>query len=253
MALMALMGGAAMAQSTVSLKLGGAFPMGDFADAKVSNGEPERWGLFTKDNEGGAGTGFNVGLEWCFDISSVSGLGLVLSVDGFYNGLNEDLNDFFEDMKEEGEDELDEFSLTTPSYINVPVMIGARYKLNVAQGVGLFATGAAGLNARFVTPFSTEYEYHGYDEYDNRYTRETAITITYKPAFTFGFKVAAGVIFADKYTVEVGYYNLGAGKVKAEMEEKWYHSSYGHEDSSEKETFKSITPEMVTLRFGIGF
>lgn len=252
-ALMAMMGGAAMAQSAFSLKLGGAFPMGDFADAKTSSNNIDRWGLLTKDNEGGAGTGFNVGLEWRFGIPSVSGLGLVVSVDGFYNGLNEDLRDFFEEAKDNMEDEYDDFSLTTPVYMNVPVMLGVNYNLKVADAVSLYATGAAGVNARIITPFAMEQEDH-YTVNGSRYSTESKMTVTFNTTFTFGFRLAAGVTFSEKYSIELGYYNLGAGKVKLTEEEEYYDSYYSDTESGkEKETLKSITPEMVTLRFGIGF
>ena len=253
--MLAMLSGAVMAQTTFTLKLGGAFPMGDFADAKVTNTEPQRWGLFTKHTEGGAGTGFNLGVEWKFAIPSVKGLGVALSFDGFYNGLNEDLNDMFEDMLDEMDDEFDDYSMTTPSYINVPVMVGVNYKYDINNMVGLYAAAGMGLNMRFVTPMRFDYEYHDYDYDGDRYTVTTENTIKWDMAASFAFRLTAGVTFAQKYSIEIGYYNLGAGKVKGNVKElSTVTGAYSDSESyKEKERLKSITPELFTLRLGLSF
>lgn len=255
-AMMTILGGAAMAQTSFTLKLGGGFPMGDFADAKVSSSNGvERWGLLTKDEEGGAGVGFNLGAEWCIPVSSINGLGIVVSIDAFYNGLNEDLNDFFEDMRDDMDDDYDEYSLITPSYLNFPVMVGAKYQLDVTPGIGLYGAAALGANLRIVTPFKLEYEYSE-SSGSYSYSTERSTTLSAKAAVSFGFRLAAGVTFADKYSVELGYYNLGAGKVKIEGEYEYDTNSNGTRTSgsdTEKETLKSITPELFTLRLGIKF
>ena len=145
-ALMAMLGGAAMAQGTFTLKLGGGFPMGDFADAKANfNNMDLRWGLMDKHTDGGAGLGFNAGFEYNIPVSSINGLGVVISLDVFYNGLNEDLNDFLTDYKEYLDDNAKSWSLSAPSYLNFPVMVGAKYDLPLTSGINLYAAGAAGM------------------------------------------------------------------------------------------------------------
>lgn len=241
------MGGAAMAQTTFTFKLGGGFPTGDFAD-----GNENHWGLLQKDEEGGAGTGFNLGAEWRFNVASINGLGIVLSLDGFYNGLNEDINDLFDEMIDEAEDNDRDVSLRKPSYLNFPLMVGANYQFDVAPGMKLFGTAGIGANLRIVTPLVIEVEYSRYDSYYSGTDHvETTETFSWKSSVSFGFRLAAGVIFNDKYSIELGYYNLGAGKVKAELEEE-YHSTYnGSDNGTDKVTLKSITPEMFTVRLGI--
>lgn len=245
-ALMAMLGGAAMAQGTFTLKLGGGFPMGDFADAKADyNNGNIRWGLITKNTDGGAGLGFNAGFEYNIPVSSINGLGVVISVDAFYNGLNEDLNDFFADYKEDLDNNFDSWSLKLPNYFNIPVMVGAKYDLPLTSGISLYAAGAAGANMRIVTPYELVLEGTGV-------TRTT--TVEFDAAITFGFRLAAGVTFAEKYSVELGYYNLGAGKVKGEEKEVWEYSN-GTPNDTDKDKFtqKSITPTLLTLRLGISF
>lgn len=258
-ALMAMLGGAAMAQGTFTLKLGGGFPMGDFADAKAdyNNGFNNlRWGLWSKHTDGGAGLGFNLGFEYNMPVSSVNGLGVVISVDAFYNGLNEDLNDFFADFKEDLDNGYDSWSLTTPNYINIPVMVGAKYDLPLTSGINLYGAAAVGANIRIITPFNVTYEQEGYYQgYAISGTVEESTNIEFDPAVSFAFRLAAGVTFAEKYSIELGYYNLGAGKVKDEIKytAEFSNNNYTDQSDKQKETLKSITPTLLTLRLGISF
>ena len=249
-ALMAMLGGAAMAQGTFTLKLGGGFPMGDFADAKADyNNGTMRWGLQTKHTDGGAGLGFNAGFEYNIPVSTVNGLGVVISVDAFYNGLNEELTDYYADLKEDLDNNFDSWSLTLPNYLNIPVMVGAKYDLPLTSGINLYAAGAAGLNMRIVSPYEEKIEGTIYGA-SATYTE----TIEYESAITFGFRLAAGVTFAEKYSVELGYYNLGAGKVKGEYKETIEYTDGTPDDSyKNKFTLKSVTPTLLTLRLGISF
>lgn len=252
--MMVLLGSAAMAQSSFTFKLGGAFPMGDFADVRADykNGIL-RWGLMDKDERGGAAAGFNLGVEWRHEIASVKGLGIVISLDGFYNGLNEDLRDFFDDAIKEAEDDGDEdMTITKPAYLNFPVMAGINYMYEVSSGMKLFGTAAIGINMRFITPLKAETSYSYYSSGAGTTIKgENTNTIKYKSATTFSFRLAAGILFNDKFSVEFGYYNLGAGKVKAEAEYESINSYYGNDSGSEKQTFKSITPSIFSVRLGI--
>lgn len=252
-AMMVLLGSAAMAQSSFTFKLGGAFPMGDFADVRADyKNSILRWGLMDKDERGGAGAGLSVGMEWCHDIVSINGLGIVLSVDGFYNGLNEDVKDYIEDAVKDAEDNDVDITIKKPAYLNFPVMAGVNYKYEVGKGMKVFGTAAMGVNMRFVTPLTMESSYSWYSSSAATTVKEEVnTTVKYKMATSFGFRLAAGILFNDKFSVEFGYYNLGAGKVKAVAEIEEYDSLYGTETETEKQTFKSITPSIFSVRLGI--
>ena len=250
-ALMAMLGGAAMAQGTFTLKLGGGFPLGDFADAKADYDDGTmRWGLNGKYTDGGAGLGFNLGFEYNVPVSSVNGLGVVISLDAFYNGLNEELNDYFSEFKEDLDDYTNSWSLSLPNYINIPVMVGAKYELPLTSGVGLYAAGAVGANLRIITPYKLQYE----TDYISG-TVERTTEIEPDATVSFAFRLAAGVTFAEKYSVELGYYSLGAGKVKGEEKYSVEYSDSYYTDDSDKDKFslKSITPTLFTVRLGISF
>lgn len=251
--LASLLGGAVNAQTSFTFKVGGAFPIGDYGDVRADyeNGIL-RWGLMEKDERGGAATGFNLGVEWRHEIASVKGLGIVISLDGFYNGLNEDLRDFFDDAIKEAEDDNDDMTITKPAYLNFPVMAGINYMYEVTSGMKVFGTAAIGANMRFITPLKGESSSSYYSSSAGTTIKsEYTTTIKYKSATTFGFRLAAGILFNDKFSVEFGYYNLGAGKVKAEAEYESINSYYGNDSGSEKQTFKSITPSIFSVRLGI--
>ena len=234
--------GTVQAQSKFTFKIGGGFPLGDFGDIKTrvdseGNSVPSQWGLIDNYKNGGAGLGFNLGVQWKLaEISAVKGLDLILSVDGFYNGLNSDLRDAFDDLRDEveGESGVSDFTLHTPKYLNFPVMLGLNWGTGIAPNIGFFCEAAAGANLRIITNMSQEVEYTSGNTHEYIYSFNSAVT--------FGFRAAAGVIFNDKYSVELGYYNLGAAKVKGEWEEG---------SDSDKFTSGKITPTFLTLRLGI--
>lgn len=234
--------GTVQAQSKFTFKVGGGFPLGDFGDVKTrvdneGNSVPSQWGLIDNYKNGGAGLGFNLGVQWKLaEISAVKGLDLILSVDGFYNGLNSDLRDAFDDLRDEveGESGVSDFTLRTPKYLNFPVMLGLNWGTGIAPNIGFFCEAAAGANLRVITNVHEEFEYTS--------GRSHEYTMSFNPAVTFGFRAAAGLIFNNKYSVELGYYNLGAAKVKGERE---------GDSESEKFTGGKITPTFLTLRLGI--
>ena len=91
LAALVIMGGHAMAQTHGYMSLGATFPMGNYG-----NGTAEEWALTNETStNGGASIGFNAGLKWDFGVG-VPGLNVMLSVDGFYNGLNDNLKEYFD-------------------------------------------------------------------------------------------------------------------------------------------------------------
>ncbi|MBQ8702846.1 MAG: hypothetical protein IJ524_00540 [Bacteroidales bacterium] len=253
LAMTALASSATLAQSSFTLKVGASIPTGKFGDATANNGSITRWGLTGRYKEGGAGMGFNIGAEWRFGIKSANGLGIAVSIDGFCNGMNEEISDAFDNILNVAEDEGVYASITKPLYINLPVMAGANYKLDATPNLAVFTTAAAGLNMRIITPIIIKGNEDNYSSTYGTVSTEETMTISYKPTFTFGFKLAAGIEFNNKYTIEVSYYNLGAGKVKTKIEDD-YSSSIGNQNSdSERQTLRSITPEIINVRLGIRF
>lgn len=228
------------AQNSFTLNLGGAIPNGKYAESDIDENE---WGLIYEKKDGGAGIGFNLGLQWNFGIQSVKGLSILFSVDAIVNTLNSDLNDHFDDVRDEMEDKADDYSLTTPKYINVPVMIGANYTYKLNEGFGVYGEAAMGLNLRKITNLSIFTETNGY-EYSETYE--------YDFATSFGYRIGAGFVFYDKYTLGISYWNLGAAKVKGKATEVLEYDGDKDKDT-DKFKLKDITPTQVLFRLGIRF
>ena len=247
LAIAGMMASVASAQSNFTLKLGGAFPNGDFAD-----GDANRWGLVGRYPDGGAGTGINIGGEWGFKVSGMEHLTGVFSIDVFYNGLNEDLRDDVDDERDRLDDNYDDYSMSTPKYFNVPIMVGLNYARAISQQYAIYGQAAVGVNARYITPFSVETENRvSYGNVSYRVTE--SMKTSFNMTFSFGYRIAAGITMNGKYSLEVGYYNLGAGKVKGVIEAESRNASGNGSRYSDTEKFsnKSITPALITLRLGI--
>ena len=241
--------GALSAQTQTYLNLGLSLPTGDFAE-----GEGIDFALFNnfettlRSKEGGAGVGANIGFKFKFP-TNAEGLGVLLSIDGIYNGLNSDVKDYFEDLTDYNEEVFDDYTLRKPNYINVPVMVGLNYCYDASDNIGIYGEAGIGLDARFITKLCEE------AEQSNSYSSfEYTDTYKFDPAVAFAFQLGAGILINNRFTLGVNLYNLGSAKVKGKdtCKEKYY--EYGYYDSeSEKYNFKgkSLSTTMVLLRFGI--
>ena len=251
-----LMGcGALFAQTNFRITVGGAMPMGDFgkAEANYANGLL-KWALMDYEskpsNYGGAGMGFTAGLQGKIGLPGVEGLGVTLSVDGFFNYLNSDINDFFDDFEKDlyQEETYKVFNKSTrrPNYINVAPMVGLNYQHNVSDALGLYAGFGIGANFRKITEFRiTSY---AMDTYGGEMTDyKWSSTYTYDMAVTFAFKVGVGAVIANRVVIGLDYFGLGNAKVKG---------TYEYEEGSvKKESFKAgkVNPMLLTLSVGVQF
>lgn len=227
------------AQTDVYLNLSGVVPTGNFADGEIDNSGVD-WGLLDEDKDGGAGFGFNAGLK--FKIATgVNGLGVLVSVDGIYNGLNSELREYFADLIDDGEDNYDDFYLITPKYINIPALAGVNYTYNINQKFGVFAEAGIGPNLRIITKL---------ERYAETNYGKTTSTIEYEPKLSFAYQIGAGIELSKRITLGVNFYNLGDAKVRYEWTTK-EKTQYGNNSDSEKETLKRIKPTMVMVRVGI--
>lgn len=247
-AVLAMLGmGAAQAQNTThfSLRAGGSFPMGKFAEASgdYSTGNPINWGLQDKSKKGGAGLGFIVGGQLKFDIPSVKGLGIIAAVDFIYNGLNSDVTGYFDDMVDDLDGTTSEFSVTLPQYFNIPIMAGLNYTFSPTRNFGVYVEGGFGLNIRVIS-----------DYVENRYVpatnNERIITTEYNNATTFAYRLGVGIMLNNRFTLGIDYYNLGMAKADGTVV-----TEINGVEQSNSPKFKGgkIAPTTLALRLGISF
>ena len=227
-AVMVLASISGFAQTRFAVYAGGAFPMGAFKDGKLNDSDyPEKFVLFNQDagNKGYAGIGFNVGMDVNIPITDF-GLGLTIGADYFYNGYNAELKDYYKDLVDNIEEHIDEsdidsYKLYKGKFMNVPVLVGVNYFLELNDSFGLFAEAAVGPNFRFITKDGVKYEYTEPQEYyDNNgnlksYSEAQSYT-KFDMAITFGYKVGVGVMINDMFSIGLDYYSLGSTKVKGE-------------------------------------
>ena len=209
------------AQTKSELQIGLAMPQGDFAD------DDEDDAIF--DGSGVAATGFYLGYK----------LLSPLKTDGFYWTFNAGImyNDLQSDFKDDWEDEMDDVDdYSLPKYLNVPILAGLQYEKSLSDGLSLYGEAGLGLNILKLTNYSASE-----DDYEMK--------TTFKPSVKLGYKIGAGIILQDKYTISLNYLGLGSHKVKYEYEYEYY----GESESDDDKFDKALSVSSLNITFGIRF
>ena len=243
--LMMVLGGQAMAQTRGAMFLGASFPMSDFADFDGFD-DFALTSYELDDDDAGAGIGFNAGLKWYFNVG-VPGLGVMLSVDGLYNGPCQDLKNWY--RTSEGSFNGGDLNYTAkPQYINVPAMLGLNYIYRFNPNLGVYVEAGAGANARFITSMETVRKYV--------LAVETQKTTTQKfdNAFTFAYQAGIGIEVAKNLIIGCSFYDLGKASVAGEETVKVRNLE---ENVSNAEThfneYGTVHPIMILGRIGFCF
>ena len=180
------------AQSGLSVRVGGSFPVGTFAQGGAGD-----MALTMPASElGAAATGVNGGVKYQLNI--LGDLGVFASADLFYNGLKKEV---VETMKDDNE------NVELPSYMNIPLMVGANYTLLKFAGASLWAEAGAGVNLRNITASSASAAVG------------TLISGSTESNYDFSTSVAwqVGVgVSLSKLSLGVHYYGFGASEISGE-------------------------------------
>lgn len=253
LAAMLILGGQAMAQTRGALFLGASFPMQDYGKFNEDFNDFALYSTDITDDYAGAGIGFNAGLKWYFGVG-VKGLGVMLSVDGIYNGPNSEVKTAYRDMESNYDGQLFDGSFSfnaTPKYINVPAMLGLNYIYHINPNFGIYVEAGAGGNMRFITKLETLTK-------TSLLGAETKTTSTQNYDMAFGFAYQAGVGFEVSKNLVIGcsFYDLGRGQVKGE-ENVVSKTTIGDNTTTNKEThyntFGTVHPYMIMARIGFSF
>jgi len=227
-ALVAVIFGVSMssfAQNGLSVRVGGNFPMGAFAeggslsDIALNNASSKL---------GGAATGFNAGLKYQFGL--LGNLSAFASADLFYNGLKSDLKEDFLKLDEDAD---------FPSYLNIPVMIGANYTILDIIGTTLWAEAGIGVNLRNISESSAE-------------LAVVETEASYNMAATFAWQAGVGVSVSGKVSLGLHYYAFGSSEIKGERIKE---AGFGGISGNLKEEFQKgkLNPSMIVIRLGYHF
>ncbi len=209
------------AQTKSELQIGLAMPQGDFADDDEDDA--------ISGGSGVAGTGFYLGYKLLSPLST-DGLYWTFNAGIMYNDLQSDFKDDLEDEM----DDADDYSL--PKYFNVPILAGLQYEKTISDGLNLFGEAGVGLNILKIT--NQSYEEDDYEE-----------LTTFKPSVGLGFKIGAGIVLQEKYTISLNYLGLGSHKVKYESEYEYY----GVSESDDDKFDKALSVSSLNITFGIRF
>lgn len=255
-----LMGcGALFAQNNFRITVGGSMPLGDFGKAKVTSDGIEQWALANYDDnhskKGGAGMGFTIGLQGKIGFSGVEGLGATISVDGFFNWLNQDINDFYEECEDQAGTivseniKLNYYSVNKPKYINIAPMVGLNYQYNINDEIGIYTGFGVGANIRYITDFELDEKATNLDNYSHVTIREN---LEYHSALSFAYKIGVGAIISKRFVIGIDYFNLGMSKIKGT-----FFGNIKEDYESENETFSfragKVNPMFLTLSIGVQF
>ena len=180
------------AQNGLSVRVGGSFPMGTFAQ-----GDAGDMALMAPTSElGAAALGVNGGVK--YQLNLLGNLGVFASADLFYNGLKKDA---VETMKGDNE------NVVLPSYMNAPLMVGVNYALLEQVGTSLWVEAGAGVNLRNITTSSASAAIG------------TIISGNTESVYDFSTSVAwqVGVgVSLSKFSFGVHYYGFGASEISGE-------------------------------------
>lgn len=247
MAAMLVIGSQALAQTNGTMFLGASFPMKDYGTFDGFN----EFSLTTADESyAGAAVGFNAGLKWCFNVG-VKGLGVMLSVDGFYNGPNSDLKAAYRN----GESTMGNQWLSgsfsydaTPKYINVPAMVGLNYMFRINPQLGVYVEAGAGGNCRFITDMQTTGTLTTLG-----ITTKTVTTQSFDPAFSFAYQAGLGIEVAKNFVIGCSFYNLGSAQVNGDQKVKTVVGNGTPDTQTSYKEMGNMNPMMLLGRIGFKF
>lgn len=218
------------AQSGLSVRVGGSFPMGTFA-----KGDADDMALMIPTSElGAAATGINGGVK--YQLNVLGDLGVFASADLFYNGLK---NDVVETMKGDNE------NVELPSYMNIPLMLGANYTLLKLSGTSLWVEAGAGINLRNITA--------------NSASAAVGTLISGNTESNYDFSTSAawqvGVgVSLSKFSLGVHYYGLGASEITGETTTTAdLGGLFGGETKPVEFTAGKLNPTMLVARVSYTF
>lgn len=235
------------AQTDFSIHFGFVSPQGTYSDSYAQQ-EIVAW--WTDTERAGAGFGVNFGAKFSYGISSAKGLGVIATADVLFNSANKDVKSWLQDWEKEllEQEGIEDISITSPKYINIPIMIGLNYEYQLgSSGIKLFGEVEGGLNLGIITDFKGIAKVNDVDDQG-----EENLYYKYEPNTSFAFQIGAGIMFSEKYSLGIHYYNLGSQKIKGEIIEE---EIYDGDIDVDKENFSgaTINPSMLTIKLGYHF
>lgn len=219
-----------IAQSYNQFYLGFAFPQAEFGEDDFDNG---------MNGTGQATTGLHLGFTH-YKPLKINNLYMTFSVSAIYNELSRDFKDELEEQSgfEDYEDEYD-LEITYPRYFNIPVLIGLNYQYQLQDDIVIYGEGNIGGNI-FKT---TNLDFSGKDDYG-----PVEYKSSFRTSYKFSYRYGVGLLYKDKYFLNLRYYNLGTHKTKYKISI----DEYGDTDT-DTGYFRSMDVGILSLSLGFKF
>ncbi len=220
---------ASFAQNGFTVRAGGNFPVGAFGKGDVKDIAL----VNVKSLNGGAAIGFNAGVK--YQLGIIGNLGVFGTADFFYNGLKSDIKEAWK-----GDNE----NIKLPTYMNIPVMLGANYTILDIIGTTLWVEAGAGANFRNISSSTASAALGSLISGDTE--------SDYNLSTTFAWQAGIGVSLDNTITLGLHYYAFGSSEIKGETISSGNLGSFGGEFKNEFSSGK-LNPSMVVVRLGYTF
>ena len=146
-------------------------------------------GEFANKEKGGCGLGFGAGYQFSYAFTEF-GLGVFAGIDYFNNPTSKDTKEYYEEL----------FAPIILSHYfvfsSIPVSVGLNFTQQGSGNVRFIANGGITYNTLIVSSLEGTYNNEKFD-------------IDISANGNIGFKIDAGVLIKNLFTINVGYYGLG--------------------------------------------
>lgn len=220
------------AHSKNEIQIGIAIPNSYFGDNATN-----RFYLEGLGRAGCAYTGVFVNYKYLFPIKNIENLYGSVSLSAFYNDLNYDIKDWYEDLM------MFATKYSIPKYLNIPLILGCQYEKHLSTSLNWYGEIGAGVNMLYISKF-------GYDEHNYYHFRQS-----FKPSFKVAYKVGTGILINNKYTIGFAYSGLGSHKVDYVLDEeiKIDRDSLGTQISPRSEYHRKLKVSDYAVSVGVRF
>ena len=232
LALILMAGTSVKAQSHVECNLHIAPPMWDFKQGTYDDFN-SKGSLSSGDPKGFAGTGIGLGLEYHKPIGE-KGLQLKVGIDAYRHGVKKILRQsFIADISTFGDK-----SIRFSHYYNIPISIGFRFQRNVKEDIAFYAQFSGLYNLLKISKSVYTASFGSTSE-----SRENSYVLSQ----SFGYSYRIGVVVNEKYSLGIGYKNLGAHLI----DRRYSYKSQTESKSYIAQNQKNIS--ILNINFGIIF
>lgn len=241
-------------KSGITIFAGFNHALGDFYSVDL---EKNDWALASRTStKCGAGSGFDIGLNYCIPLDSAGFINFTASVDFLYTESNSEVTTSMYNMIFDATENFDKVSISAPNYKNLPVLLGLRFMFP-KEKVNLYFDAQLGATYRWTKgrivnlvggkePFTIDvneayYDFSYRDHFDS--------------GLSYAFHLSVGVIGKKHWTIDLGVWHLGTSRLSGyeDFEIRTEENPNTVVKGSQSITAGEITPLLATFRVGYNF